>query len=107
MQFKHKNHLRNAYMLFIIYIGPIPGHYRTDLPIFRPVTDIYPIWAGDVFDGVFLCCPFSHEMSRMGLNWVSFYGFSFLLMLTRIICAVEKVVKVVIITNLEQKQKSA
>ena len=21
--------------------------------------------AGDVFDGVFLCCPFSHEMSRM------------------------------------------
>ena len=21
--------------------------------------------AGDVFDGVFLCCPFSHEMSWM------------------------------------------
>ena len=21
--------------------------------------------AGDFFDGVFLCCPFSHEMSRM------------------------------------------
>ena len=32
-----------------------------------------PVWdiavhlavVGDVFDGVFLCCPFSHEMSSM------------------------------------------
>ena len=24
--------------------------------------------AGDVFDGVFLCCPFSHKMSWMG-SW--------------------------------------
>ena len=28
-----------------------------------------PVWeiavTGDVFDGIFLCCPFSHEMSWM------------------------------------------
>ena len=26
---------------------------------------VYLAVAGDVFDGVFLCCPFSHEMSWM------------------------------------------
>ena len=27
--------------------------------------------AGDVFDGVFLCCPFSHEMSWMSSGTLS------------------------------------
>ena len=33
--------------------------------------------AGDVFDGIFLCCPFSHEMFwiRSGINCVSVWGF--------------------------------
>ena len=30
--------------------------------------------AGDVYDGVFMCCPFSHEMSRMR-SWTSFSMF--------------------------------
>ena len=28
--------------------------------------DVHVAVAGDVFDGIFLCCPFSHEMPWIG-----------------------------------------
>ena len=32
------------------------------------VTAVQLVVAGDVFDGVFLCCPFPHEMSWMRVS---------------------------------------
>ena len=54
----------------------LPG-FRTFLRVFLPIQDVVTEWkltkidnvhldvAGDVFDGVFLCCPFYHWMSEM------------------------------------------
>ena len=45
--------------------------------------DLHLAVAGDVFDGVFLCCPFFPKRCLgwdLRLNWVRFWGFSFLLL---------------------------
>ena len=55
-------------VMLVIYINMEICKYRCKILDWQVTTcmgNCCSLFAGDVFDGVFLCCPFSHEMSWM------------------------------------------